>query len=423
MSGMPYTQQKDARQQNTSVLLRDLWRHAPLSKAMLAQRSGLTKATVSSICNDLAALGLIREVGQDRTGLGRPGNLIELDLLARGAIGVEISTNYSAVVVTDLCGAPLWQRSALIAVGSDQEVILGQTEALISEAIEQARGRALPLLGIGVGVPGLVAPGDGGLVSAPALGWQEMPLKQILAQRFSLPVVVENKARAAAMAEAFSGSAQDAASFIYVSIGTDVRSTVEAAVVTDNSLYRGVRGRAVDAGHMILDPDGPLCACGQRGCWEALVNVDREVWLAQARLSTGEASVLQRYTEDGAQALEHRAIHQAAVERDALALEVAGSVIMNHALGIINLVRLFDPALVVIGFASAALPPPYRARMQIMTGMAEFDIPGAVRERLIGRGITPPAIVYAVHGSEACMLGGAALLVDAFLRNPPVSGD
>jgi N-acetylglucosamine repressor len=415
MSKVPYSQQKEARQQNTSALLRDLWVHSPLSKAMLAQRNGLTKATVSSICSDLAALGLIRKAGQDRTGLGRPGNLIELNPSARCAIGVEISTNYSAVVLTDLCGQALWQSSALTAVGSNRETTLAKAEALIAEAIEQAREHAAPLLGIGVAVPGVV----NGLVKAPALGWKEVDLRQIWEQRFYLPVVVENKARAAAMAEALRGCAQGVASFVYVSVGTDVQSSIEAAVVTDGYPYRGARGMAVDAGHMILDPEGPLCSCGQRGCWEAMVDVDREVELVRTRLASGEASILQRFAGNGGEALDHRAIHQAAVERDPLALEVAGEVLMNHALGITNLVRLFDPELVVIGHANLALPPPYKARMQIMSDMPEFDIPGAVRQQLARRGVSPPAIVHATLGPQAYMQGAAALLVDEFLRTPP----
>lgn len=419
MPKMPYFQQKDSRQQNTSILLRDLWHHAPLSKAMLAQRTGLTKATVSAICADLASLDIIREAGQDRSGLGRPGQLLELNPTARSAIGVEISTNYSAVVLTNLCGRPVWQDSALTPVGSSQDVILLQAEALIAEAINQARSHAMPVLGIGVGVPGTVDPSNECRVSAPALGWKEVPLKQIWEQRFSLAVIVENKARTAAMAEALSGNAQGANTFVYISMGTDVRSSVEAAVITDGIPYRGIHGKAVDAGHMVLDPQGPLCTCGQRGCWQVMVDVGRESELAEKRLAAGEASDLQRLPKENAAAFNHRAIHQAAVERDRLALEVASSVIMNHALGIINLVHLFDPELVVIGFASAALPPPYKARMQVMTGMPEFDVPETVRQHLAQRGLRPPTIAYAAHGPEACMLGAAALLVDEFLRTPP----
>jgi predicted NBD/HSP70 family sugar kinase len=362
---------------------------------------------------------LVREAGQDRTGLGRPGNLLELNCLARCAIGVEISTNYVAVVLTDLCGQALWQRANLVSVGSNQETVLALAEALIAEAIDQASERAIPLLGLGVGVPGIVAPGPESLVSAPALGWKEVPLKQIWKQRFSLPVVPENKARAAAMAEALSGSAEGATSFVYVNIGTDVRSSVQAAVMTGGSPYRGYHSLAVDAGHMILDPQGPLCTCGQRGCWQALVDVDREVGLIRPRLAAGEASTLQRFAAEGYATLEHRAIHQAAVEGDALALEVVSAVLSNHSLGITNLVRLFDPERVVISYANVALPEAYQTRMKTKEAMPEFDIPGAVRKQLARRGVEPPAIVYAAHGPEACMLGAAALLVDEFLRTPP----
>lgn len=422
MPKTPYSQQRDIRQQNASVLLRDLWRHAPLSKAMLAQRNDLTKATVSAICGDLAALDLIQDVGQDRTGLGRPGNLLDLNPSARCAIGVEISTNYSAVVLTNFCGQTLWQSNVLTAVGSSQEVVLAQAEALIAEAISQASSRAIPLLGIGVGVPGIVEPGQNGLVNAPALGWKEVPLKQIWERRFALPIIVENKARAAAMAEALNGNAQGVTSFVYVNVGTDVRSSVEAAVVTDGFPFRGASGQAVDAGHMILDPNGPLCPCGQRGCWQVMVDVDREVELARSRLASGERSVLQQAPGESKAAFDHRTIHQAAVEGDALALEVASAVIMNHALGIVNLVRLFDPELVIIGHAKVALPPPYQARMQIMTGMPEFDVPTAVRQQLAPRGVDLPAVVYAAHDTDACMLGAAALLMDEFLRTPPILG-
>lgn len=420
MPKLPYAHQKDSRQQNASAVLHDLWHNAPLSKAMLAQRNGLTKATVSAICNDLAALGLIQESGQDRTGLGRPGNLLELNPSGRCAIGVEISTNYSAVVLTNFCNQALWQRATLIAIGSTQAAVLAATEALIAEAIDQARERDIPLLGIGVGLPGIVDPGPAGLVSAPALGWKEVPLKQIWEECFSLPVFVENKARAAAMAEAVSGSAQGAASFVYVNIGTDVRSSVEAAVVTNGLAYQGARGLAVDAGHMILDPDGPLCSCGQRGCWQALADVDREVGLFQARLLAGETAALELLTalQDGT--LEHRAIHQAAVERDKLALEVVRTVLANHALGITNLVRLFDPELVVIGYANLALPEAYKTRMKIISAMPEIDIPGNVRAQLAHRGVAPPTIVDAAYGPEACVLGAAAVVVDDFMRRPPV---
>lgn len=124
-----YLQQRNTRQQNTSALLFDLWWNAPLSRAMLAQRNSLTKATVSAICDDLVRLNLICDVGQDRDKIGRPGNLLELNPQARGAIGLEISTNYVAILLTDLRGQPVWREIAAIAPGSPEDVIPGQAQA------------------------------------------------------------------------------------------------------------------------------------------------------------------------------------------------------------------------------------------------------------------------------------------------------
>lgn len=383
---------------------------------MLAQRNDLTKGTVSSICRDLADQNLIRIVGQDRAGPGRPGDLIELNPQARCSIGIEISTNYVAAMLSDLSGQSLWQHSIPIEIGSAQEDVLSQMEGLIGEAIDQASRQTIRLLGIGIGVPGVVNL----TVNSPVLGWKEVPLKQILEQRFVLPVIVDNKARAAAMAEALHGNALDAASFVYVSIGTDIQSTVEAAVVNDGFLYRGSRGRAVDAAHIVLDPNGPLCTCGQRGCWRAMADVDREVGLARQRLEAGEASVLQAHAANGYATLDHRVIHQAAVEGDGLAQEIASAVLMNHAQGIANLVLLFDPEMVVIGWETMVFPPDYTARMHLMDGMPEFNISQAVREQLARRGITPPKINHASLDPEVVMLGAAALLVDDFFRTPPV---
>jgi len=415
MNKKPYSQQREARQQNISLLLRDLWRHGPLSKAMLAQRNGLTKATVSTICRDMNALGLIRDAGQDRTGLGRPSDLIELNPLARCAIGVEISTNYAAAVLTNLCGQSLWQRSISMPIGSAQEVILNLVKGLISDAIDQAHAQNIPLLGIGVGVPGVVNQH----VSSPALGWKEVPLRQILLQQFDLPVIVDNKARAAAMEEALHGNARNVTSFVYISIGTDVQASVEAAVVNDGFLFRGARGRAVDAGHMVLDPNGPLCTCGQKGCWQAMTDVGREVSLARQRLEAGEASLLQAYAADDFAALDHRAIHQAALEGDALAKEVVKTLITYHAQGITNLVLLFDPEMVVIGWETMTLPADFTTRMHLIDSIPELNASQVVREQLARRGITPPKIVHAALDPEVVMLGAAALLVGEFFRTPP----
>lgn len=417
---IPYALQRNARQQNTSALLFDLWHHAPLSRAMLAQRNGLTKATVSAICDELAALNLIREAGQERDRIGRPGNLLEINPKARGAIGLEISTNYVAVLLTDFCGQPLWRDMATIPIGASQDVILGRSEALLGAAIERAQQDALPLLGIGVAVPGTVHTDQGVVTRAPALGWKDLALKSLWEARFGLSVIVENKARAAAIAERLHGAARNVQNFVYVSIGTDVGSSIDVAVVINGIPYRGAHGLAVDAGHMILDPDGELCSCGLRGCWQAQADVGREAALALARLDSGEPSVLRSKTPE--EIRDHRTIHQAALERDALALEVFRNVVtLNHARAILNLIVLFDPELVLIGFASVGLPAAFQERMKALGRMADTNIAEEVRRQMRIRDLPPPLIRSASREPDTITLGAASLLVDAFLREPPMA--
>lgn len=416
----PYTQQRHARRQNTSALLIDLWLNAPLSRAMLAQRNGLTKATVSAICDELAALNLIQDAGQDRTNLGRPGTLLEINALARGTIGLEISTNYVAALLIDLRGETLWRQILPISAGAKEEAVLSQADSLLASAVRNAQQRALPLLGIGVAAPGRVDSEAGIVVSASSLGWRNTALKTRWESRFLLPVIVENKARSAAMTEALRGGARGIRNFVYISIGTDVGSSLDVAVMIDGALFRGAHGLAVDAGHMILDPDGEVCSCGQRGCWRAQADVAREATLVKMRLASGEPSTLR---DRPARELEnHRIIHQAALDGDLVAAEVFKNTITHsHAPGILNLIYLFDPELVLLGWASAVLPDEFLRRMEALDSSPEFSVAEAVRKVLRARGLTVPDIRRASYEPYTSLMGAAMLLVDAFLREPPTA--
>lgn len=235
-----------------------------------------------------------------------------------------------------------------------------------------------------------------------------------------MPVIIENKPRAAAIAEQFHGAAQGIKNFVYVSLGTDVGSSVDVAVVANGVPYRGAHGLAVDAGHMILDPEGELCPCGQRGCWRAQADVGREAALVRARLAAGEPSVLQSRTAEEVQ--DHHIIHQVAVEGDALALDVVRGVItQSYAAGILNLISLFDPELVLIGIAEAGLTAESRQRIQALARVPDVNIEESVRRQMSARGLTSPIMRSSTYAPDTIMRGAALSLVDAFLRTPPVA--
>ena len=137
---------------------------------------------------------------------------------------------------------------------------------LFQEAIDEVRALVQRLLGIGVGVPGLVDHATGTLVFAPNLGWSNVPLREMW-QRYGVPVMIENEANAAALGEHLMGIAQHIENFIYLSAGVGLGG----GLMIGGKLYGGVDGYAGEIGHMTLAPDGPQCACGNRGCWETFV--------------------------------------------------------------------------------------------------------------------------------------------------------
>ena len=124
------------------------------------------------------------------------------------------------------------------------------------------------LLGAGVTVPGLVDVSSGVLVFEPNMGWRDVPLRERLAAKLQMPVFIDNDANAAALAERYFGAAQDVEDFAYVvgNIGLGV------GLVVGGQIFAGASGYAGEAGHTTIDPDGPLCRCGNRGCWERLAS-------------------------------------------------------------------------------------------------------------------------------------------------------
>lgn len=262
----------DVRATNLAVVLRYVRAHAPCSRADIAAATGLNKATVSSLVTDLLERRLVRETGLTEHRIGRPATMLVLDG-AYAAIGLQINADYLTAVALDLAGERLlsWRRSFAGATASP-----GKAVAAIAALARRALGRVAKeqrgVLGLTVGVPGLVDP-DGVVQVAPSLGWQSLDLRGQLAR--SLPeearfaVRVENDANLAAAAEYRWGAHAGTPHLAYLT----GQAGLGAGIIADGRLLRGARGLAGEIGHIPLDPSGPVCGCGRRGCLEALAGV------------------------------------------------------------------------------------------------------------------------------------------------------
>lgn len=256
-----------ARGHNRSLVLQTLYSAGALSRADVARETGLTRATVGDLVGALIEEGLVVELGmREDARPGKPATLIDIARDAYQIVGADLSD--AAMLrgaLLDLDGEVLER----VEVPLDDAVGDVATAKLV-ELLDALVARATrPVLGIGVGTPGIVDLA-GTVLSAPNLGWTAHPLQRILAERFGLPIVVANDANVAALAEhGFGGAGGD---MMLVAIGHGVG----AGLVLNGMAVFGSRFAAGEIGHVVVGPaDGPACVCGKHGCLEASLAVPR----------------------------------------------------------------------------------------------------------------------------------------------------
>jgi len=293
-----------ARGHNRSLVLQTLYRSGTLSRADLARSTGLTRVTISDLVADLMDENLIVEVGQrDGSRPGKPATMLDLNRGGFQIIGIDLS-DYAVFrgAILDLDGVVLERAEVPLdgATGADATAkVVELTQRLVAAA-------SLPLLGIGVGSPGIVDLA-GTVLRAPNLGWPSNgagePLQEALAAATGMPVIVANDANAAALAEHSFGAALSDMMLIKVGHG------VGAGLIIGGTALFGSRFAAGEIGHVVVGTDGgAACACGKVGCLET--------WLAAPRLDAALSA-----TEDSDEGAAERAeILRRAGERLGIAL-------------------------------------------------------------------------------------------------------
>ena len=254
---------QQTRAYNAALVLRALYDFGPISRADVARLSGLTRTTVGDVIGALLADGLAREVGRGPSTGGKAPILLELVDGARHVIGLDLGEFRFRAAVVDL-------RGRVIAT-SEREVSGldgGQALAVVHELIDElAAGRRETLLGIGVGTPGIVDATTGTIRWAVNLDWQELPLGELLGERYGVPVAVANDSRAAALAIQLFNDRRST-NLVAIKVGRGIG----AGVVLGGELFHGDGFGAGEIGHIVVDVDGAQCRCGQFGCLETVAS-------------------------------------------------------------------------------------------------------------------------------------------------------
>jgi predicted NBD/HSP70 family sugar kinase len=380
---MERTSRRDARARVVGVLAEA----GAVSRADLARRAALAPSTVSAVVSELHAAGLVVEPAApvhpaERGTVGRPPVLIALHRRAGVVAGIDFGKRHLRLAISDLSHALLAERHRALDADLPAREAIALAQQVFADALEEAEVSRDEVVGVGLGLPGPVHRPSGELGNSTILpGWAGTRAAEAVAEALDLPVEVENDANLGALGEWMWGAGRGAAHMAYVKASTGIG----AGFIVANAPYVGAGGTAGELGHTVVDPGGPICRCGNRGCLETYAGAP--AILGSLRDVHGDCFTLQ---DAVALALRGDAGCQRAIADAGAAIGTAVATLCN----------LFNPHRVVVGGD---------------LGVAGEVLLGPLRESLVRGAIRSAAedvtVVQGELGDRAEVLGAVALVL------------
>jgi glucokinase len=311
---------------------------------------------------------------------------------ARQAVGIDIGGTKIAALRISAAGE-IRSRCVIPTPATDPSAAMPAIEAAAAAVFEDG------VAAIGVGMAGLIDARSGVLLSAPNLAWRALSVSEGLGARFGLPVTVDNDATAAAWGESRLGASRGSDDSLFVGVGTGIGGGIVAA----GRLLRGAHGLAGEIGHIIVEPGGPLCGCGNRGCWEQVASGVAIARAGGRAVSDEPGSTIARLAGGDPRRATGELVTKAARDGDTAAVEILTAVARRLGEGIAGLVNVLDPEVVVLGGG---------------VGEAGDLLLGPLREAYLaaveGADVRPEVpIVPARLGNDAGAIGAALLALEA----------
>lgn len=372
------------REINQSLVLRLIHEQGAISRTGIARATHLSLATVSEITNLLIERGLLYEQQAGQSTGGRRPILLAINQQAGLVVGAKLTETQIVVALTDLSAEIVDRRAVPLGADRRPEAVVATLAEVVDDLRRQHAGTRL--FGLGLGLAGVIAHRTGVCRFSPFLDWRDVPLRTLLEQRLQLPVVLENDVNTLAMAEQWFGAGVGVADFLVVTLGRGVGM----GMVLNGQLYRGGCGGGGEFGHLTVLPDGPRCACGKRGCLEALV---------------ATPALLQRLQDALGYQISMEQAVRLAEHGDATAQGIFAAAGRTLGLALAHLVNLFNPPLIVLGGEGAS----------VLALLLE-----PLRETLAAQCFTgffaDLRLVVEPWGDDAWARGAASLMLEALFR-------
>lgn len=384
---------------NQSVILESIRRSGSgLSRTELVGATGLSAQTVTNITRRLLTDHLIEEAGRTINGPGKPRVTLRLIADSRYSIGVHLDPSVMTFVLLDLAGTVV-RRLTTRTQSADPRRIVDAMAATIESLIDGAGIERSRIAGVGVAAPGPLDAERGTVIDPPKLhGWHRVPLQAVLAEVTGLDVTLEKDTTAAAVGELWTSQGAPDDSFVFIYLGTGIG----AAVARDGDVIRGSSRNLGEIGHIIVDPDGPACTCGLRGCVEVVCTPQAIVEQAE------QAGVFPDDRESGdAEAVDARLAQlcERAAEGDVVAERVLRQAAAHLSVLVAVLTNMLDVDRVVLG-------GPFWTRL---AAVYLEELPGRIERMSATRAIRAIPVDGTVMGDDVGAVGAACVVLDSVL--------
>jgi glucokinase-like ROK family protein len=375
----------------------------PFARARLTDALSASRGKISTELAHLMEIGLLAEEGLAESEGGRRSALLHIPRSAGLSASVFIGATSIDVALTTLGSEVLVHRSESADVSEGPRPVLGRVREILSELLEEQDARPQEVLAIGVGVPGPVEQASGLLTVPPIMpGWDRYPIRAAFAGEYAAPVFVDNEVNAMALGEHWGGVGKGVGDMIFVKIGTGIG----AGIIIGGRLHRGPQGCAGDFGHICVDPEGPICTCGNNGCLEAMAAAPAIVREAEKCAREAGSSILSETLREKGE-LTTVDVAEAGRRGDYCALTVirrSGRLIGQT---IATLVSVLNPSLIVIGGGVSHIGSALLA--EIRSAVYSRSLPLATRSL---------PIVMSELDDEAGVVGASVMAAEGVLTLP-----
>jgi glucokinase len=317
-------------------------------------------------------------------------------------LGIDLGGTKILTSVINSQGEMLSRDHSITPAAKGPEGVIQAIQASAERTLEGASLTMDRISAVGIGAPGLADTETGILYTSPNLpGWKDVPLRDILQEKFKKRAFLINDANAAALGEHYFGAAKGISHFIYVTISTGIGG----GIIVDGKVLNGARGLAGEIGHMTIADEGPACHCGNRGCWEALASGTALAKAARKLIETGADTTMLSLADGKIDRVTAQTAQSAAEKGDSVANQLIRKVAYYFGVGVANLINIFNPEMIVIG-----------GGLSNMGARLFKPAHKVVQERAFHRAYRTVRFVKTALGRNSGVLGAAAFAFDEMKR-------